>query len=58
MENQKTASDQQETLRVLGDAYYQSKPDHEQVERYAALIITPIVIQGAHYLPHKPVKKE
>jgi len=47
--------DKKEALRRTG-MYFQSKPDHELVEKYAALIMTPIVIKGVHYLPAKQKK--
>ncbi len=48
--------DKKEALRRAGGLYFQRQPDHELVEKYAALIMTPIVIKGVHYLPTKQKK--
>lgn len=55
MEHEKAqAIDKQEALRRTGRMPYQGSTQPEQLEKYAALIMTPIVIKGVHYLPHKP----
>jgi hypothetical protein len=57
MEHDKIAQfDRKEALRRTGGMYFQQQPDKELVEKYAALIMTPIVIKGAYYLPTKQKK--
>lgn len=47
--------DKQEAFR-RPNVDYLKHPDKELVEKYAALISTPIVIRGVHYLPARQKK--